>query len=1021
MSQQGNQQPQSATGSGSNVLVAVRVRPLHSAEISGGAKSCIQVFDQRVVAIKKNGDAGQYLKSQQLCINEYEYDVVFDEKATQQEIYEKTAKSYIPKLIGGQNVTVFAYGATGAGKTHTMLGDTRIEEVNLSSKSSIAGHNGIIPNAVKDVFRLISAKISRNLSNQSKALANEQYAVFVTFLEVYNEQVYDLLEPSGKVLAVREDQEKGIVIVAGVTEQPVGTYPEVIDLIIQGNKQRKTESTMANALSSRSHAVLQLLIKKTTKLDNGKEVLTESKLSLIDLAGSERASATNNRGLRLQEGAKINQSLLALANCINALAENTAISNNNVSSSSSSVPSNISSANSAKPLKNVKFRDSKLTHLLKSSLEGNCHLIMIANINPSDQTYEDSHNTLKYANRAKNIKVNPMVQQKETKEVNWIERESQLRQENSALKQIIQKLQIQVESLQAFQKYVLTYKRIPGSEEAVGHDQQKEMKENLILNRSIESHSVSVKTSLPIYQDYNLHDISSEIQESVNEVLSYSTLPMLESINPQRSSDTFLFDTSLSSLSTAQDLISDYLSTSQEGGRSSTSSALEERRLSENNEDRRHSASYSPEKIVTKKVEKEEELIEEFEFDIVNDVNQMIKMFENNDEPTTVLEKRAASENQVKVEQQEQGDDEKEEEIMIVNNLTQKRRKINETRRKSIAITRRKSFIPTFTSNKPVDNEEEEENHIMEVDDTPVPLPSTALPVESAPMVTKATESDDVMLTMDILPKASEEPVLSNNNTKKRRASNLPTASLSVQTRSMRRQSISGATITPAATPSTESVKQKKVEPVTTAVTINHTANDENNVPPTNKRSAISKRETPTNTPSTSTITTRRGVLTDSNIAKTSSSLNITKSTSVTGEKSSISKVSVNKDININADKENQENQANKEFSSVNIEKPKPLEFDDFQIDWLGTSVAVSTAMPPPPSPTRRETRRMKMANRQSSLAKVTAMLDSVAQNVNNLATSFAVPPPVNDTDMAEEIPMPLPTVGTRRKTISMR
>ena len=132
-------------------------------------------------------------------------------------------------------------------------------------------------------------------------------------------------------------------------------------------------------------------------------------------------------------------------------------------------------------------------------------------------------------------------------------------------------------------------------------------------------------------------------------------------------------------------------------------------------------------------------------------------MLENNDEPTTVLEKRAASENQVKVEQQEQGDDEKEEEIMIVNNLTQKRRKINETRRKSIAITRRKSFIPTFTSNKPVDNEEEEENHIMEVDDTPVPLPSTTLPVESAPMVTKATESDDVMLTMDILPKASEE------------------------------------------------------------------------------------------------------------------------------------------------------------------------------------------------------------------------------------------------------------------------
>jgi len=124
-------------------------------------------------------------------------------------------------------------------------------------------------------------------------------------------------------------------------------------------------------------------------------------LNLIDLAGSERASATNNRGARLHEGANINKSLLALANCINALAGNTASGKKS----------------------NVKYRDSKLTHLLKSSLEGNCNLIMIANINPSHLTYEDSHNTLKYSNRAKNIKVNPSVVLEHTKESNWMDRE----------------------------------------------------------------------------------------------------------------------------------------------------------------------------------------------------------------------------------------------------------------------------------------------------------------------------------------------------------------------------------------------------------------------------------------------------------------------------------------------------------------------------------------------------------------------------------------------------------------------
>lgn len=152
----------------------------------------------------------------------------------------------------------------------------------------------------------------------------------------------------------------------------------VMELLVFGNKNRKTEATKSNQVSSRSHAVLQLTLQHTyCHILTGEECCVESKLSLIDLAGSESASAANTIGIRLTEGGCINKSLLALANCINKLAEN--------------------QGNKKETF--VKYRDSKLTLLLKNALEGNSHLIMIANINPSHLKFEDSHNTLKYANR----------------------------------------------------------------------------------------------------------------------------------------------------------------------------------------------------------------------------------------------------------------------------------------------------------------------------------------------------------------------------------------------------------------------------------------------------------------------------------------------------------------------------------------------------------------------------------------------------------------------------------------------
>jgi kinesin family protein 18/19 len=259
-------------------------------------------------------------------------------------------------VLNGYNSTVFAYGATGAGKTYTMLGEEN--------------NPGIMFNTLKEMFRQLS-----------KYQVDREYAVRVSFLEIYNENIKDLIMTSNDVLDLREDPLKGVQV-AGLAEIEVKTPDEIMELLIYGNKNRTQEATGANETSSRSHAVLQIIVEYKEKDSGVKSEVKIGKLSLIDLAGSERAARTGNRGLRMIEGANINKSLLALGNCINMLHENHSKGQSNY----------------------IPYRDSKLTRLLKDSLGGNCRTVMIANIGPSSANYEDTHNTLKYANRAKNIK-----------------------------------------------------------------------------------------------------------------------------------------------------------------------------------------------------------------------------------------------------------------------------------------------------------------------------------------------------------------------------------------------------------------------------------------------------------------------------------------------------------------------------------------------------------------------------------------------------------------------------------------
>ncbi len=205
-----------------------------------------------------------------------------------------------------------------------------------------------------------------------------EYELKVSYVEIYNEVIHDLLVHNSKdtYLELRDDPIKGVTI-AGVTETKVEDSKHVMNLLLQGNKRRTTESTNANQTSSRSHAAFQIAVSSKSRIKSTDVEVLSGKLSLIDLAGSERGSVTENRGIRLMEGAKINRSLLSLANCINALGDK------------------------SKKGVFVPYRDSKLTRMLKDSLGGNCRTVMIATISPANMQYEETVNTLKYASRAK--------------------------------------------------------------------------------------------------------------------------------------------------------------------------------------------------------------------------------------------------------------------------------------------------------------------------------------------------------------------------------------------------------------------------------------------------------------------------------------------------------------------------------------------------------------------------------------------------------------------------------------------
>jgi len=285
--------------------------------------------------------------------------------------------------------------ATGCGKTHTISGTSE--------------DPGLIFLTMQGLYARIEAE-------------RDEYEtdIRLSYLEIYNETIRDLLSPEptppGPGLALREDAASKISVV-GITEHTPASPEQVLEMITEGNQRRTQSPTEANAASSRSHAVLQINVTRRPRTAGTVEERCSASLNVIDLAGSERASATSNHGLRMKEGANINRSLLALGSCINALCQTGGARNVRG--------------------RHIPYRNSKLTRLLKFSLGGNCKTVMIACVSPSSAHYDETHNTLKYANQAKNIqtKVSRNLLHIDRHVAQYVQAIAQLRAEVSELKE----------------------------------------------------------------------------------------------------------------------------------------------------------------------------------------------------------------------------------------------------------------------------------------------------------------------------------------------------------------------------------------------------------------------------------------------------------------------------------------------------------------------------------------------------------------------------------------------------------
>ncbi|KAM1109134.1 hypothetical protein EV1_008676 [Malus domestica] len=367
---------------GVNVQVLLRCRPFSEDELRSNAPQVITCNEyQREVAVSQN-IAGKHID------RVFTFDKVFGPNAQQRDLYDQAVIPIVHEVLEGFNCTIFAYGQTGTGKTYTMEGE--FKRAKTGPNGELPPEAGVIPRAVQQIFDTLEGQ-------------NAEYSVKVTFLELYNEEITDLLAPEELNRVSLEDKQKkqlplmedgkGGVLVRGLEEEIVTSANEIFTLLERGSSKRRTAETLLNKQSSRSHSLFSITIHIKEATPEGEELIKCGKLNLVDLAGSENISRSGAREVqfsltvqgRAREAGEINKSLLTLGRVINALVEH---------------------------LGHIPYRDSKLTRLLRDSLGGRTKTCIIATVSPAVHCLEETLSTLDYAHRAKNIRNKPEVNQK---------------------------------------------------------------------------------------------------------------------------------------------------------------------------------------------------------------------------------------------------------------------------------------------------------------------------------------------------------------------------------------------------------------------------------------------------------------------------------------------------------------------------------------------------------------------------------------------------------------------------------
>ena len=352
------------SNSDESIKVVFRVRPLNSKEEADRRRIVTTAHDDRgAIEIRNPASFSDPPKV-------FTFDSVFGPSSSQRQIYDVCAFPIVQSVLEGYNGCIFAYGQTGAGKSHTMVG--RDEPAEL---------RGIIPNAFEHIYEHVGTESTNET----------HYLIRASYYEIYNENIIDLLATNNannanvkQGLELKESPDTGVYI-KGLTSKVVKSVEEINAVLRQGNKNRSIGATLMNQGSSRSHAVFCVVIESQSVDEAGVEHIRVGKLNLVDLAGSERQSKTGATGERLKEATKINLSLSALGNVISSL----------VDGKSQHIP----------------YRDSKLTRILQDSLGGNTRTVMCANAGPADTNFDETMSTLRYANRAKQIKNQPVINQ----------------------------------------------------------------------------------------------------------------------------------------------------------------------------------------------------------------------------------------------------------------------------------------------------------------------------------------------------------------------------------------------------------------------------------------------------------------------------------------------------------------------------------------------------------------------------------------------------------------------------------